>query len=575
VRDRVQETSEQLVLQGLAVSEGIAIGVVLLIEELTDDHFPVFSISTSQVAEEIGRYRRAVDSSRKDLEKLQYNLVQEGSKEAVTIINTHIQMLEDPIMTTIMEEKIGAMLHNTEHVFRTVIADYEKQFKSIPDEFFRQRFTDVKDLSNRILRHLHPKVNHEIDEVSNTILILDELTPSLTAEHSSILGFITRSGGGTSHAALIARAKGIPYVSNINIDELRPFSGKIAIVDGNEGKVIVDPSDEELARYQDRIVSPKKNEQQYPVRVNTKDGAHADVWANIEDISDIRALHELEIGGIGLLRSEFLSSKNDIESFSEEDQISLYSEIIEKALNLPIYFRVFDVGGDKSFSSITSSESNPALGIRSLRFLLRYKEIFERQIRAILQASCNKELYLLLPLVTDVFELLEAKKIIYQVKDDLLEKGLKIPQSIKIGSMIEIPSAVILSDQLAKESDFFSIGTNDLTQYTLAADRSNSDLYKPAHPSILRMIDVVVKSANQQGIKVSVCGEIASNPLFTPLLFGLGIRHFSSPLRYIPLVKERITQFSSQEAESIAKRALACISADEVTRLLTDSYVRS
>jgi phosphotransferase system enzyme I (PtsI) len=328
-----------------------------------------------------------------------------------------------------------------------------------------------------------------------------------------------------------------------------------------------------LADYEEKAAIPEKPVEKYPVVVETKDRIAVDVWANIESLQDISLLHTSHVGGVGLLRSEFFSSKNGVECFSEEDQMALYGEILKKVDHLPLYFRVFDVGGDKNFSSMSGLDSNPALGCRSLRFLLRYREIFIRQIRALLKVMGTRDIHLLLPLVTDLPELLEAKALIYEVAESLKEEGFQVSQNIKIGSMIEIPSAVLLSDQIAKESDFFSIGTNDLVQYTLAADRSHADLYSPAHPSILRMIQMVVKSARHYSIPVSICGEIASNPLFTPLLIGLGIRHFSCPLRYIPLIKERILQLSIPEAEKIAATALIHTSGAEVSRFLTDAYV--
>lgn len=575
---------EEVYLQGNPISEGVGIGVAVFLEEAPDESFPVFSISTSEVDHEIHRFRRAIHSSRKDLEKLQYSLAQEGSKEAVTIISSHIQMLDDPIMTTVMEEKIGQMLHNTEHVFRTVIADYEKQFQAIEDEFFRQRFTDVKDLSNRILQHLHPKkIEPHHEKTAHTLVFAHELVPSLTAESSAmnILGFVTRIGGETSHAALIAKAKGIPYISNIDIREVRRFSGSLTIIDGYSGKVIINPTEETLAHYQEKIAATGGKESlsldQYPAHITTVDGVSIDVWANIEHLSDLSLLHPAHIGGIGLVRSEFLYLKSEIESFSEEEQVEVYREMVRKTAGLPVNFRVFDVGGDKNFSKYQVAEPNPALGCRSIRFLLRHPELFLRQLRAVLRVAHEGNVRLLLPLVTDVTELREAKAMIDFAREQLKREGHKVAEEIEIGSMIELPSAVLLSDQIARESDFLSIGTNDLVQYTLAADRGSpisGDLYKPAHPSILRMIQIVVNSAREAGISVSICGEVASNSLFTPLLIGLGIRHFSCPPRYIPLIKETISHLSLQGARELAARALTYTSTTEVHRLLTDSYVR-
>lgn len=578
----MQETSDEVYLQGLPVSDGIAIGTILFLEELPDDFFPSFPIKASDVGQEISRYRRALQYSRKDLENLQYSLAKEGSKEAMTIINTHIQMLEDPVITTVVEEKIGMMLQNTEAVFRSVMFEYEQQFSEIADDFFKQRLLDVKDLSKRILHHLHPAQEDTSKEVlENKIVFADELVPSLTAEASSsnILGFVTKVGGGTSHAALIAKAKAVPYVSSIDIAEVRRHTGQKVIIDGNTGEVIINPSKTTLEKYQDLMTVSRKKfiriAEEYPAVVSTNDGVPVDVWANIENIKDLSFIHSCNIGGVGLLRSEFLYLKNMIEDFSEEQQYHLYEKMVKKTKNLPVNFRVFDVGGDKHFSAKQYAEPNPALGCRSIRFLLRHPEIFVRQLRALLRVASQGDIRLLLPLVTDVGELLEAKAIIFEVMEQLKQEGVTLPKEVKIGCMIEIPSAVVLSDQIASASDFLSIGTNDLVQYTLAADRGNPvicDMYKPAHPSILRMIKIVVDSGKKQGIPVSVCGEVASNPLFTALLLGLGLRQFSCPPRYVPLIKETVTKLTLREAEELAQKALSFNSTSDVNGLLTDYY---
>ncbi|GAB4184353.1 MAG: phosphoenolpyruvate--protein phosphotransferase [Simkaniaceae bacterium] len=573
---------EEIYLQGSPVSDGIAIGNLYFLEDVQEEPLPDFTIKASEVEKEIQRYRKALTSSRKDLHELQSILVREGSTEAVTIIDSHIQMLEDPLITTVMEEKIRQMLKNTESVFRSVMSDYENRFSRIDDTFFQQRLMDVKDLSKRILRHLHPKnLKNPIPE--NSVVFALELVPSDTAEaqSSKICAFLTQFGGETSHAALIARSKGIPFVASLDMDMLKDQMAATVIVDGRTGKVIVNPCTDTLEHYQ-RLRS-QVHEQYFHMmqdvehKTETKDGYKIDVLANIESLDDLDLLHRHKAAGIGLFRSEFLFLHKELFSFSEEEQFYIYRQIIEKAKGLPIVFRVFDVGGDKNVSASALEEPNPALGCRAIRYLLRHKDVFRTQVRAILRANCEMEgiVWILLPLISDLEEFRESKTFIREVEKELKEEGFKIQEPISIGSMIEVPSAAITCDLIAKESDFLSIGTNDLVQYTLAADRSNpviSDMYRPAHPSILRLIRTILNFAHSEKKYVGLCGEMASNPLFTALLLGLGVETFSCAPRYIPLLKKMISQISLEEAKKLAKEIIALSTPQEVYAALAANY---
>jgi phosphoenolpyruvate-protein phosphotransferase (PTS system enzyme I) len=567
-------------LKGVPISEGIAIGKLHLFTPDEDRFIPEVTINSEEVDREIQRYRTALSSSRQDLKQLQEVLSDEGSHEAVTIIDTHIQMLEDPLITTFVEQKIKQMLQNTESVFRSVMGEYEKRFVAI-DDTFKQRLTDVRDVSQRILRHLHSKP--QLPAVpDNAVIFSKELVPSHTAEAcvSRVCAFLSELGGKTSHAALIARAKGIPYVANIDMEQLTHVEGDIVIVDGCSGHVILNPSAHTIESYsklkEDIFDAYQKLVDDMALEGVTKDGKKIGVWANIETMNDLQHPYFSSAEGVGLFRSEFFFPQKEILTVSEEEQYALYVEMIHKTSPLPIIFRVFDLGGDKGLAHEAAlDELNPALGCRAIRFLLHDQAFFKRQLRAILRASVNGSVSLLFPLITDIDELREVKRIVEEAKMELTQEGYSCAQGMPMGCMIEMPSAALTCHVLAKESDFFSIGTNDLIQYALATDRSHPWLhthYRPAHPCIIELLHRVVEVGRLKRKPVSICGEMAANPLFTQLLVGLGIEQLSCPPRYIPLIKKTIRSFSYQDAKQLAEHILHLESAYEIEQLLIKEH---
>lgn len=575
------ETLEEIHIKGAPISEGIAIGRLFFLEGFSGDVIPEFPIHSSDVENEIARYRKAVLSSREDLHDLQRYLAKEGSSEAASIIDTHIQMLEDPFMTTFVEKKIRQMMKNTESVFRTVITDYEQEFSKIKDSFFRQRLVDVKDLSSRILRHLYPSQEVTLSDLpTGAVVFTRELVPSLAAEAKTthVMGFITEVGGATAHAALIARSKGTPYISDIDIEALRQFERSDVIIDGVQGFVIINPSDETLASYTEKqeqsgkLLPSKKGKKRI---AQTLDGCKVALLANVDSIGDLDLLDGYGANGIGLFRSEFLFFGNELHSFSEEEQYELYKKVVENSKGKPLVFRVFDVGGDKGNTNRYEPEPNPALGCRAIRFLLRHREVFILQLRALLRVSLEGDLRLLLPLISDVSELHEAKKLIQEVAIDLRKEGYQISDEILIGSMIEVPSAVMICDLLAKECDFLSIGTNDLIQYTLATDRTHQDLhsfYKPTHPSIIRMIRHVVDEGKRSKTPVSLCGEMAADPFMTPLLIGLGVRSFSCAPRYLPLIRKMVERLKVSDCDGLVDYISTLETCQEIEQCLREKY---
>jgi len=565
-------------IYGVAVSEGIALGSPYFLNPIDEDT-PDFAIDFSEVDSEIARYRKALFSSKEDLNRLRQDLAMEGSDEAISFIETHIQMLDDPMITTHMEGKIRQMMRNTESVFRSVINDYEDRFAARSNTFFQQRLVDVKDISDRILRHLREKQDAQLSEIPvGSIVFAEEIAPSYTAfaQAAQIGAFVTNSGGGNSHAALIARSKGIPYIANLPISEMKSLEVDELIVDGYEGLLILNPSKETLQHYKEKKKQLATRYQRFldedHLKAETIDGYQVKLFVNVGNPHDLDAFPYTQ-DGVGLFRTEYLFLETKELYPSESYQEQAYRKLTEKMGERPVVIRVFDLGGDKNPSLFLDRkhEPNPILGFRGIRFLLRNRQIFKMQLRAICKASINGNIHLLLPLISDINELHQSKEIIEEVKIELRAGGLDIPD-FPIGCMVEVPSAVMILDAIAEHSDFLSMGTNDLVQYTLGVDRSNpsmSELYYPAHPSVLRMIKMITTEASRRETPLTICGEIASNTLFTPLLLGLGLREFSIAPRYLPMIKQTVRKWSAIEAYKLAEKTLQLTDPKEISELLT------
>lgn len=578
---RPEQLASEIRLKGASVSEGIGIGTCYFLSSFIREDIPEFPISIGEVEGEIARYRRALFSSKEELQKIQSDLEKEGSSEAVSLIDTHIQMLEDPLMTVDMEHKIRNKLKNTESVFRSAIDDYERRFSERTDSFFQERLVDVMDVSKRILAHLAEQSFTLTEQIPpNSVVFVKTLAPSHTAsaDPSIIKAFVTQSGGGNSHAALIARAKGIPFVTSIDLTKLEEYKGVTVIVDGQKGEVIINPSEKTLSEYEalkqryESDYEGMENERDYPAE--TLDGYPVKLYANVGGIEDLDEKVKFS-SGIGLFRTEYLFLKNDPFYATEEGQYHVYKELLEKAGDVPVVIRVFDIGGDKSADLFLQGEDKEAIAhLRGIRFLLKEKEIFRTQLRAIMRASMHGDLRILLPLISDLEELEESKKIVAQVRKELLLHKRKIKEHIPLGCMIEVPSAVMICEAIARECDFLSMGTNDLVQFTLGVDRSHAgmnDLTYPLHPSIMRMIKMVVGVAKKENKSLCICGEIASNPLLIPLLLGLGLNEFSCTPRYLPMIKKVIRKWRLVDAYRLAEKALSLQRQQEIFDLLFNS----
>jgi len=583
------EKAEEIILRGLPISRGIGIGLPLFFSS-TDDDIPEISISQSGIEAEVQRYRKALALSRQDVERLQQLSLNDGPPEIVNILGAHLEMLQDPMMTTVIEEKIRLICKNPETIVLKVIDEYKKRFRNIKDGFFQERIRDIIDVSRRVLGHLRPTQAMKLCSVpNNSIILAHDLVPSDTVEATAaqVGAFVTASGGITSHAAIIARAKGIPYVAHVDIKLFKWFDRGRVIVDGTQGIVIVNPTAQTLKKYQSLRKGQLQNFRlmQNATHLNgeTVDGYQVRIFANLEGPNDIDYAIKHGASGVGLLRTEYLLFPR--KRFpTEAEQAAIYRKMAKRLEGRPLVIRTYDIGGDKKFEFDPASadahyftaigdEPNPALGCRAIRFLLRFPNLMDAQIRAILRASQYGDVHLLIPMVSDISELRQVRARVAKLSLEMSRKGIKVVRSIPIGCMIEVPSSALLCDAMAKEADFLSVGTNDLVQYVLAADRNNvltSNIYSPAHPSILRLIRMIVASASRFKKPLLLCGESAADPVMIPLFLGLGIRDFSVASRNIPIVKHIIRKWRILDACQLAEQALEYSCADDLKRFLEE-----
>lgn len=562
----MQRCVEETILNGVALSKGIAVGSPFFIPLQVELNKKV-DLSFEEVEGEVVRYRDALLKSREDLKQLQSTF--DISSGAIEILNAHLEMLYDPFITDLVEETIKEERKNTEFVFQFLIDKYRKRFSNAKISDFEEKIGDVFDVFQRILKNMHTSVNgiHEIP--LNSIVIAAELVPSYTAEAKSshAVAFITQNGGFSSHAAIIARAKGIPYVSNIDVQVLIQFKLHTLIVDGNEGVIIINPNMKTVEKYKSLKAEEEgyysKLEKEVYLAVKSSKEMIVKVSGNVETCSDVDVLMQNKAFGIGLFRSEYLFLRKG-EFPSEEEQVAIYSEIAKKLNTLPFVIRVFDIGEDKS---------NNSLNGRGVRFLLKNPEILKGQIRAILKSAASGNVHILVPMVSDVAEFRIVKGMVEELKSEFRDKAVR---GVGVGCMIEVPSAAIMSGAIAAEADFLSIGTNDLSQYCLAIDRKDPDLnkfYSPAHPSMLRFLHMIVHAVGRKKKPLIVCGEMAADPKYTKLLLGLGIREFSVAPRYIPLIKYTIKRTDMEEARKMARKALTLLTNEELTKFVDQEYI--
>ena len=561
-------TKSELVIQGIAASKGIAYGQVFLYLQ-SELEIPRYTVDPDKRGAEITRFEQALVVTRQQISQIQAQVTKNLSEEEALIFDAHQMVLEDQALIgeTIRDfEKSGL---NIETCFNDVAQRYIKAFAEIDDEYLRERAADIKDVAKRVLHVLLGQTAGSLTQlVDKRIIVAHDISPSDAAgvDRSAALGLVTDAGSRTSHAVIVARSMKIPAVVGANDLTARLKNGDWIMVDGYAGVVIVNPTEQTLLRY-GKIEKTKKSFESRLMAVNelpavTLDGVAVTLRANIEKPGEVALVQQYRADGVGLYRTEFLFLSAE-KIPTEEQQYAAYKEIVSGLAPAPVTIRTLDVGGDKPLPGdphLIGPEANPFLGFRAIRMCLQNPEMFKDQLRAILRASAHGKVELMYPMISGVEELDRANALLDEARTELTERKQAFDPKLRAGTMIEIPSAAIAGDVLAEKCDFFSIGTNDLIQYLLAIDRGNNriaHLYDPAHPAVIRVLRQIVDTGHAKKIKVSVCGEMAGDPLFVPLLLGLGVDELSMTPTLLPAVKFLIRAMKLSDAQQLAAAALA------------------
>lgn len=559
-------------LLGLAASPGVAIGRALRLDERGRHQFYYVEVSPAQVRAEIKRLREAAAEARAQLEEIKAKLTRELGSQHAYILDAHLLMLEDEKLLAELESEIKSRRINAEWAVRDVADRVAAACRQMRDPYLRERATDIEDLAARLLTILSGHAPFNLSQLEqNVVIVAHDIGPSTVAELNlnRVLAFVTDAGGRTSHSAIIARALGIPAVVGLHDVTRQTRTGDAIIVDGEAGQVILRPTKPTIRKYMDKQRRARRRAGPAPAAseaAETLDGLRITLKANVELPSELESLRLFGAEGIGLYRSEYLFLNRLPELPTEEEQYQVYKQLAEAAGPGGANIRIFDLGGDKLILEGFEEEANPALGLRAIRLSLKVEDIFRAQIRAILRASQYGKLRLVLPLISTLSELRAAKRIIEETKAQLEHDA-----ELEIGVMIEVPAAALMADLFARESDFLSIGTNDLVQYLLAVDRSNENvahLYRPLHPAVLRTIAHLVKVSRSAGVPLELCGEMASDPLQAAALVGLGLKCLSMAPASIPLIKDVIRSIEYSRARQIVNEALKLATAEEVEDLL-------
>ena len=561
-------------LKGIATSSGIAIGKVYKLEQ------PKVTVSNENGNPEVElkRFDEALQKTISDIEQIKQRASATLKEEELAIFDAHLMMAQDPEY----KDQITAMINEgktadnaTKNVSDTMIS----MFESMDDAYFKERAADIKDVSFRLLCNILGLTIPDLTSIyEEVVIVAEEMTPSDTAQLNKkyALGFVTEIGGKTSHAAIMAVSLGIPAVVGCTGVMAGCKHGDTVILDAKAGEVIVNPSESELAEYQAKRDAFLKEKEALQVLKDkptiTLDNHQVELVANIGNPSDMDAANSNGCEGVGLFRTEFLYMDKTDDFPSEEEQFEAYKEVLEKANGRRVVVRTLDIGGDKKLPYFTfDPEMNPFLGYRAIRLCLDRKDIFKTQVRALLRASVYGKLAIMFPMIATVNEFVDAKNFVLQEKETLIKEGVKVSDSIEIGMMVEIPASAVLADEFAKYADFFSIGTNDLIQYSMAADRMSEKvayLYQPLNPAILRLVKMTIDGAHSQGKWCGMCGEMGGDPMAAPVLLGLGLDEFSMSSSRILPTRKIITSLNKKDMEDLANKAIKCHTESEVNELV-------
>lgn len=562
-------------VKGIAASPGISIAKAFRLEnpELT-----VERTSVTDTGAEILRFEKAVAQSELELEVIKEHARQELGEDKADIFAAHLLVLSDPELINPIKDKITTEKVNAEYALNEVAAMFVNMFESMDNEYMKERAADIRDVTKRVLAHLLGVTIANPSMISEEVIVIAvDLTPSDTAQlnRQYVKGFTTDIGGRTSHSAIMARSLEIPAVVGTQAVTANIENGVLVIVDGLDGKVIVNPTEDVVKQYEDKGVEYEAQKAEWAKLVNEKtvsaDGYYVELAANIGTPDDVKGVIENGGEGVGLYRTEFLYMGRDALP-TEEEQFDAYKTVLERMEGKPVVVRTLDIGGDKELSYLDlPKEMNPFLGFRAIRLCLEMQDMFRTQLRALLRASVHGNLKIMFPMIATLDEFRQAKAILVEEKEKLQAEDIKVFDNIEVGMMVEIPSSAVIADLFAKEADFFSIGTNDLIQYTLAADRMNervSYLYQPYNPAILRLIKKVIDAAHKEGKWVGMCGEMAGDEIAIPILLALGLDEFSMSATSILKARSQICHLSKAEMEQHVEAILSMSTTEEVVSLV-------
>ena len=565
-------------LQGIAVSPGMAIGEALV---LGNEGFriPRRFLARDAVEDELDRLNRAFDAATAEIQRNRDTVAAELGSEYGAIFEAHLQMLRDPRLRSELEQMIRERHYSPEYAVSRTLRRYVKVFQSLDSGYMAQRAGDIFDIEKRLLRNLLGRRREEISSLTSAVLVLaHNLTPSETAnlDRRFVRGFVTEVGGAGSHTAIVAEALEIPAVVGTGPFLSDVSGGDVVIIDGDQGLVILHPDEETIARYrhelEQRRTMTARLESLRDLPAETADGVRIQLLGNIEFPHEVAHCQERGADGIGLYRTEFLYLGAEEEP-DEEAHYRAYSEVLQAMGGRPVVIRTLDLGADKLLDHAADEERNPFLGLRSIRLSLRNLPMFRTQLRAILRASTLGDVRVMFPLISTMLELRQAKMVLADMMEDLEEHNIAFNRDLKVGMMVEVPSAVMMIDHFVSEVDFLSIGTNDLIQYTLAVDRSNKDvasLYTASDPAVIKLIEIAVNAARRKQIPVNLCGQMSGNSIYTLLLLGLGLRQLSVPPSAIPEIKKVCRSVTVGQCEAVAGHVLTLENARDIKSFLKE-----
>lgn len=569
-------SSKEIIIEGIAASPGVADGrAVVYLQKQLD--VPCYDIPEAKIESELERFEQAIFETRLGISKVRDKIADSLGEGEARIFDAHLLVLEDNALLDEVTSELRSTRKNIEFCFNKVAERYIAFFRSMEDEYLRERVADIRDVSRRLLHNLIGMQTVNLGQLAaESIIVCEDISPSDAADldRTKLLGFVTDGGGKTSHSVIMARSLRIPAVVGTHDATMRIVSGDHILVDGYEGIIVINPSESRLFKYGRLASERKKRDATFnsfiaePAR--TADGASIRLMANIEGIQEMEQVKAMHAEGVGLFRTEGIFLRHH--GYPPESvQYKEYAAVVEAAGDQPVIIRTLDVGGDKLIGDENVKEDNSFMGFRAIRFCLGNVEIFKTQLRAILRASAHGNVKIMYPMISGLNELRAANRVLSEVKQSLLEEKIPFDASIEVGAMVEVPSAAVIVDLLAAETDFLSIGTNDLMQYLIAVDRLNDEvahLYDPAHPAVLRTLKAIIDGGNAAGTPVSICGEIAGDPIYAGLLLGMGADSLSLTSSLLPEVKYFIRHIKKSDAEALVQEVMQIGDSDEVVRKL-------